>query len=172
MAKLDMDGPLKLEEKTILKEIIQPMPGSFALGHLGSDRSFEVLGSSETIKTDFRLISATNKSLADMVQDASFREDLFYRINLITVRIPSLRERPEDIPHLVRFYTDNLKELYDRPDIKITSEAMDWLQEQSFPGNIRELKNLIERTVLMTTNNQLKVSDFKKYQEAFKKNND
>lgn len=131
------------------------------------DRSFEVLGSSETIKTDFRLISATNKSLADMVQEGTFREDLFYRINLITVRIPSLRERPEDIPHLVKFYTDNLKELYDRPDLKVTDEALDWLQEQHFPGNIRELKNLIERTVLMSPNDQLKASDFKKYQEAY-----
>ena len=173
-AKHDRKGRFQLADKgsIFLDEIGDlDQASQVKLLRVLQDRSFEVLGSSETIKTDFRLISATNKSLADMVQDASFREDLFYRINLITVRIPSLRERPEDIPHLVRFYTDNLKELYDRPDIKITSEAMDWLQEQSFPGNIRELKNLIERTVLMTTNNQLKVSDFKKYQEAYKQGN-
>lgn len=134
------------------------------------DRSFEILGSSETIKTDFRLISATNKSLTEMVKEGSFREDLFYRINLITIRIPSLRERPEDIPHLVRFYMDNLKELYDRSELSISDEAMEWLQQQNFPGNIRELKNLIERTVLMSPQANLKASDFQKYQEAYQHN--
>lgn len=169
-AKYDRKGRFQLADKgsIFLDEIGDlDLASQVKLLRVLQDRCFEVLGSSETIKTDFRLISATNKSLVDMVNDNSFREDLFYRINLISIRIPSLRERPEDIPHLVRFYTNNLKELYVRPDLEITKEAMEWLQDQNFPGNIRELKNLIERTVLMSPQKQLKASDFKKYQETY-----
>ncbi|PHN04823.1 sigma-54-dependent transcriptional regulator [Flavilitoribacter nigricans] len=145
---LDEIGELDLTSQVKLLRVLQ-------------DRKFEVLGSSQTRSVDIRLISATNRDLAEMVAEGNFREDLFYRINLITVKLPPLRERPGDIPLLARFYLDNLRELYDRPDLEISKTAMAWLQQYPFPGNIRELKNLVERTVLITPRNFLEVEDFR-----------
>ncbi len=125
------------------------------------DRKFEVLGSSTTRHADVRIISATNRNLAQMVKEERFREDLFFRINLITVYLPALRERKGDIPLLVAHFLEAFKQTYQRPQLSIHAEAMHWLAEQPFYGNIRELKNLVESTVLMCTSNELTVSDFK-----------
>jgi len=124
------------------------------------DRSFEVLGASKTKTVDFRLVSATNRNLEEMVVNGSFREDLFYRINLITLKPPSLRQRREDIPLLVNYFVDNLKAIYRRPDLSITPLAMEWLADLPWPGNVRELKNLVERTVLVTDGDFLDAPDF------------
>lgn len=154
---LDEIGELDLTSQVKLLRVLQ-------------DRKFEVLGSSQTKSVDIRLISATNRDLADMVSKGSFREDLFYRINLITVKLPPLRERPGDIPLLINFYLDNLKKLYDRPQLEISGNALNWLRQYPFPGNIRELKNLVERTVLITAKNYLEVEDFRAhFQGAAKK---
>lgn len=124
------------------------------------EKTFEVLGSSQPRKVDVRVISATNKNLEQMVALGSFREDLFYRINLITLQLPSLKERKKDIPLLVQFYVNNLKDIYERPHLTVSKHALNWLEEQHFPGNIRQLKNLVERTVLVSPEERLKKEDF------------
>ncbi len=144
---LDELGELELPSQVKLLRVLQ-------------DRTFEVLGSSRTQSVDIRVISATNRNLAEMVRNAQFREDLFYRINLITVYLPALRERPGDIPLLVNHYVKNLKAIYQRPEISLTKEAIKWLKNFDFPGNIRQLKNLVERTVLISPNDELTAEDF------------
>ncbi|EMR00818.1 Alginate biosynthesis transcriptional regulatory protein AlgB [Cesiribacter andamanensis AMV16] len=124
------------------------------------DRTYEVLGDSKTRTVDVRVICATNRNLEEMVARGQFREDLFYRINLITVRLPALRERPGDIPLLVNHYVRNLREIYNRPELEVAPDALRWLREQAFSGNIRELKNLVERVVLLSPHQQLGIADF------------
>ncbi len=136
------------------------LPSQVKLLRVLQDRTFEVLGSSRTQNVDIRVISATNRNLAEMVKNGQFREDLFYRINLITVYLPALRERPGDIPLLVNHYVNNLKMIYNRPGITLTQEALNWLKKFDFPGNIRQLKNLVERTVLISPNEKLTAEDF------------
>jgi len=125
------------------------------------DRTYEVLGSSRTKTVDARVVCATNKNLNEMVAANVFREDLLYRINLITIHLPALRERVADIPLLVNFFINNLKEIYNRPGLTVSGAAMRWLQRLPLPGNIRQLKNLVERTVLISRNEELRPDDFK-----------
>jgi len=96
-----------------------------------------------------------------MVQEHTFREDLFYRINLITVHLPALRERREDIPLLVRHFADQQCRTNGLPKVDFTAEAMKYLQGLPYPGNIRELKNLVERTILVSAKETLDAEDFK-----------
>ena len=124
------------------------------------DRTYEVLGSSRTKTVDVRVVCATNRNLEEMVELGTFREDLLYRINLITVKLPPLRERVSDIPKLVHSFVGNLKAIYNRPDLQVSKEALKWLQKLSLPGNIRQLKNLVERSVLVSRRNILEVEDF------------
>ncbi|PUZ30034.1 DNA-binding transcriptional response regulator, NtrC family, contains REC, AAA-type ATPase, and a Fis-type DNA-binding domains [Chitinophaga costaii] len=124
------------------------------------DRTYEVLGSSRTRTADIRVVCATNRKLEDMVQQGNFREDLFYRINLITIHLPALRERPGDIPLLVNFFIQNLQTIYHRPQLGVTPAALKWMAQLPLPGNIRQLKNLIERSVLMSRKDLLDTSDF------------
>ncbi|ALD22451.1 sigma-54-dependent transcriptional regulator [Hymenobacter sp. DG25A] len=124
------------------------------------DRTYEVLGDSKPRRLDIRVICATNRDLAHEVREGRFREDLFYRINLITVRLPALRERPTDIPLLVQHFVDNLRATYNRPALKVNTRAMHWLREQPLPGNIRELKNLVERAVLVSGKDELGPEEF------------
>jgi len=125
------------------------------------DRTYEVLGSSRTKTVDVRVVCATNKNLDDMVHRSTFREDLLYRINLITIYLPALRERPKDIPLLVDFFIRNLKEIYNRPGLSVAAAALKWLQQLPLPGNIRQLKNLVERTILVSKNDELNIDDFR-----------
>jgi two-component system NtrC family response regulator len=144
---LDEIGELDLNSQVKLLRVLQ-------------DRTYEVLGDSRPRKLDIRVICATNRTLEDMVEQERFREDLFYRINLITVKLPALRERPGDIPLLVNYFLDNLKTTYNRPDLTITPKALNWLKQLPLPGNIRELKNMVERTVLISNKNILEPEDF------------
>ncbi|MCW3091556.1 MAG: sigma-54-dependent Fis family transcriptional regulator [Ferruginibacter sp.] len=125
------------------------------------DRTYEVLGSSRTKTVDLRVICATNKKLDEMVEKGSFREDLLYRINLITIHLPALRERSKDIPLLVNFLIGNMKEIYNRPELSVTPAGMKWLQQLPLPGNIRQLKNLVERTVLVSRKDILDTEEFR-----------
>lgn len=145
---LDEIGELDLNNQVKLLRVLQ-------------NKTFEVLGSSQTRTVDVRVVSATNRNLEKMVAEGSFREDLFYRINLITVRVPALRERPGDIPLLADFFVNNLKTIYNRPRLTISKQAKQWLQTQPLPGNIRQLKNLVERTVLVTPKDILETDDFR-----------
>ena len=125
------------------------------------EQTFEVLGDSRPRKVDIRVVSATNANLQEMVKKHTFREDLFYRVNLITVHLPALRERREDIPLLVRHFADKQCEANGRPKVDFTPEAMRFLQNLPYPGNIRELKNLVERTLLVCGKDTLDANDFK-----------
>ena len=125
------------------------------------EQTFEVLGDSRPRKVDIRVVSATNANLQEMVKKHTFREDLFYRVNLITVHLPALRERREDIPLLVRHFADMQCEANGRPKVGFTPEAMRFLQNLPYPGNIRELKNLVERTLLVCGKDTLDANDFK-----------
>ncbi|KAA8483671.1 DNA-binding NtrC family response regulator [Arcticibacter tournemirensis] len=150
---LDEIGDLDLNSQVKLLRVLQ-------------DRTFEVLGSSRTKTIDVRVVCATNRDLAEMVRAGTFREDLLYRINLITVKLPALRERPTDIPLLVNFFIDNLKEVYNKPDLLVSADTLSWLQQQSLPGNVRQLRNLVERTVLVSKKDRLQVKDFQMQYET------
>jgi len=144
---LDEIGDLEASSQVKLLRVLQ-------------DRTYEVLGSSRTKTVDTRVVCATNKDLNEMVSSGLFREDLLYRINLISIHLPALRERKEDIPLLVNFFIDNLKEIYNRPLLKVNVAAMRWLKNLPLPGNIRQLKNLVERTVLISRRDELAIEDF------------
>lgn len=124
------------------------------------DRTYEVLGSSITRTVDVRVVSATNRNLAAMVAAGAFREDLLYRLNLIALHLPPLRERLSDIPLIAQNFLSNLAKVYRRPQLVLNDAATRWLQQQPWPGNIRQLCQVLERAVLMTNNDALMVTDF------------
>ncbi|RFZ84264.1 sigma-54-dependent Fis family transcriptional regulator [Mucilaginibacter terrenus] len=163
-ARFDRAGRFELANKgtIFLDEIGDLDPGSqVKLLRVLQDRTYEVLGSSRTKNVDVRVVCATNKNLTGMANSGTFREDLLYRINLITVTLPALRERPKDIPLLVEFFINNLKQIYNRPELSVSKSAMKWLQQLPLPGNIRQLKNLVERSILVSKKNVLEIDDFR-----------
>lgn len=162
-ARFDRTGRFEMANKgTIFLDEIGDLEASSQVKLLRvlQDRTYEVLGSSRTKTVDTRVVCATNKNLNEMVALGLFREDLLYRINLITIHLPALRERASDIPLLVNFFINNMKEIYNRPDLSISPAAMRWLQQLALPGNIRQLKNLVERTVLISHKNELGIDEF------------
>jgi two-component system, NtrC family, response regulator len=124
------------------------------------DRTYEVLGSSVRRTVDVRVVAATNRNLAERVERGEFREDLLYRINLIAVHLPPLRDRRDDIPVLAARFVRTLAEVYRREGLAISPAASRWLQGLNWPGNIRQLRQWIERTVLVTAKPVLEVDDF------------
>jgi len=116
-------------------------------------QEFQRVGGNKNINVDVRIIAATNKDLREEVKKGNFREDLFFRLNVIPLFIPPLRERKDDIPILVEYFLDSLAAEYGKPPRKILSEALKYLQSYDWPGNVRELKNVIERLVIMTPSN-------------------
>jgi two-component system response regulator AtoC len=106
---------------------------------------FERVGGNDVIATDVRVISATNRDLAAMVVDKQFREDLFYRLNVVTITLPALRERKEDIPLLAEHFVRQLAAKYNWPELALAPEAASWLASQDWPGNVRELQNVLAR---------------------------
>ena len=124
------------------------------------DRTFEVLGSSQRREVDVRVVSATNRALPDMVARGEFREDLLYRINLITIHLPPLRERPDDIPLLASRFLQAAAAAYRREAVVLTPAAARWLQAQPWPGNVRQLQQAVERAVLVEHGDRLDVESF------------
>ncbi len=121
------------------------------------EREFERLGSTHTKKVDVRLVAATNRDLEKMIEDREFRSDLYYRLNVFPIRIPPLRERPEDIPLLVRYFTQKYARRMEKQIESIPATAMKKLAACYWPGNIRELENFIERSVILTHGAALQV---------------
>ncbi|NHA03810.1 sigma-54-dependent Fis family transcriptional regulator [Mucilaginibacter sp. HC2] len=163
-ARFDRIGRFEMANKgTIFLDEIGDLDASSQVKLLRvlQDRTYEVLGSSRTKTVDVRIVCATNKNLNEMVSKGTFREDLLYRINLITVYLPALRDRPKDIPLLVEFFINNLKEIYNRPKLSVAPGAMKWLQQLPLPGNIRQLKNLVERSILVSKKDELGIDDFR-----------
>lgn len=144
---LDEIGELDLNSQVKLLRVLQ-------------EHTFEMLGDSRPRKVDVRVVCATNADLAAMVKDRTFREDLFYRINLITVTLPPLRERPEDIPSLVDHIANKVCETSGLEMPEITRDALEYLATLPYPGNIRELKNLVERTLLVSDSRRLGRKEF------------
>src|SRR5579863_1467131 len=121
------------------------------------EREFERLGSTRTVRTDARLITATNRDLEALVKEQRFRSDLYYRVNVFPVRVPSLRERPEDIPLLVRHFVQQFSRQIGKTIDAIPADTMSALARYPWPGNIRELQNVIERAVILTSGPTLRV---------------
>jgi two-component system NtrC family response regulator len=144
---LDEIGELELPSQVKLLRVLQ-------------DMTYEVLGDSRQRRCDVRVVCATNANLVDMVAERTFREDLYYRINLITIHLPALRERTEDIPLLVRHFADKASEQNSLPRAEITTDAINYLKTLPYPGNIRELKGLVERTMLMNQGKELGKAEF------------
>jgi two-component system, NtrC family, response regulator len=124
------------------------------------DRTFEVLGSSTTRTVDVRVVSATNRNLVEMVARGQFREDLLYRLNLIALHLPPLRERVGDIGRLAGRFLRAVSQVHRRADLAFSPAALAWLQGMPWPGNVRQLRQAIERAVLMGTSDVLEVADF------------
>jgi formate hydrogenlyase transcriptional activator len=134
---LDEVGEIPLELQTKLLRVLQ-------------EREFERLGSSRTLRTDARLVAATNRDLTAMVEERQFRADLYYRLNVFPITVPPLRERREDIPLLVRYFVQQYARRMNRRIATIPSETLQALTRYHWPGNIRELQNFIERAVILT----------------------
>ncbi len=122
------------------------------------EREFERLGSTRTKRVDIRLVAATNRDLQKMVSEKEFRSDLYYRLNVIPIRIPPLRERPEDIPLLVRYFAQKHARRMEKKIEAISSSSMRKLTRWHWPGNIRELENLVERAVVLARTEKLEIS--------------
>ncbi len=140
---LDEIGEIPLELQPKLLRVLQ-------------DHEFERLGGTRTIKVDLRLIAATNRDLARSVAEKEFRSDLFYRLNVFPIRLPSVRERREDIPLLVRYFVQKFARGMDRGIETVPSETMETLRNWDWPGNVRELENFIERSVILTEGTALR----------------
>jgi DNA-binding NtrC family response regulator len=126
-----------------------PLPVQVKLLRVLQEREFERIGSSKTIKVDVRIIAATNRDLQKAIEDGTFREDLFYRLNVVPIELPPLRERPEDILRLVQHFVHKYCDETGREDMKVDEGAIHTLQTNEWRGNIRELENCIERAVIL-----------------------
>ena len=139
------------QSSIFLDEIAEMTPATQAkILRVLQEREFEPIGSTQTIKVDTRVIAATNKNLEEEIVDDRFREDLYYRLNVVTLDVPPLRERREDIPHLVDFFLKQYAEKNRRLIQGFTPKATDLLMRYDWPGNVRELENIIERAVIMS----------------------
>ncbi len=127
------------------------------------ERRFEPVGSTETVEVDVRVILATNQPLEPMVAEGRFREDLYYRINVVKIELPPLRERIGDIPALVRHFIQKYNNEHGRATTGIDEEAMSAIQRYPFPGNVRELENVIERAVLLSRTTKVELADLPPY---------
>ena len=140
---LDEIGDLPLETQPKLLRVLQ-------------EQEFERLGSGQTIRVDVRVVAATNQNLAQLVSAKQFRLDLYYRLNVIRIQLPPLRERTEDIPSLVRYFVKKFSSRLNKPIDAIPSHVMDVLKGYDWPGNIRELQNFIERAVILSPESALR----------------
>ena len=141
---LDEVGEIPLEIQPKLLRVLQ-------------EQEFERLGGSRTIRVDVRVVAATNRDLGRMVDEQRFRDDLYYRLNVFPIQLPPLRERPEDIPALVRYFVDRFARRMNRHIEVVPDDALAAMQRYAWPGNIRELANVIERAVILSAGATLAV---------------
>ncbi len=144
---LDEIGDMSMMTQTKLLRVLQ-------------EQEFERIGGSNTIKVDVRIMAATNKSLLEEIKKGRFREDLYYRLNVVEIHIPPLRERIEDIPELVDSFLEEFKEKYNKPELSLSKNALSVLTTYSWPGNVRELRNVIERATVLSRSNVIESDDF------------
>lgn len=129
-------------------------------------KNVQKIGSNESVRVNFRLITATNKNLENEIVAGTFREDFFYRISTITIEIPPLRERKEDLPMLINFFLDRSKGQMNKDIKSIEDKVMDFLFSYDYPGNVRELKNIIDRLVVLSENGKIYEKDLPKIRES------
>jgi formate hydrogenlyase transcriptional activator len=155
-------GRFEIADKStlFLDEIAElPLTTQAKLLQVLQEREFERVGGTETIRTDVRIIAATNQNLRTMVVEKNFREDLFYRLNIFPVLVPPLRERREDIALLGKFFADRFCAKLHRPRPHFDKSAVDVLLRYNWPGNVRELQNFIERVIILKSNQTLTGDD-------------
>ncbi|MBI3755492.1 MAG: sigma-54-dependent Fis family transcriptional regulator [Deltaproteobacteria bacterium] len=152
---LDEIGDLPLSTQSKILRVIQ-------------ERQFERVGGTDTMNVDVRIIAATNRNLEEEVKKRNFREDLYYRLNVIPITLPSLREHKEDIPYLIDFLLSKCKNKLSR-NIRFSKEVLDYLLHYDYPGNVRELENIIERCITLSTSDTVEKDDLPSF--IFKKNN-
>ncbi|MEY2485054.1 MAG: hypothetical protein QOH39_702 [Verrucomicrobiota bacterium] len=126
---------------------------------MSEQRAFERVGGTQTLRADVRVIAATNKNLEKLVREGKFRDDLFFRLNVVRITMPPLRDRKEDIPLLVRGFLRHFSQLNDKPLLELTADAMNALLIYDWPGNVRELRTAIEHGVVMATTDKITVRD-------------
>lgn len=124
------------------------------------EREFERVGGTQTIKIDTRIIAATNRNLEEAIANREFREDLYYRLNVIPIEVPPLRERGDDIPILVAHFLDKFAKKFNKPIDGVDEEVVERMMAYNWPGNIRELENIIERAIVLSKSPQLGIKDF------------
>jgi DNA-binding NtrC family response regulator len=145
-------GTLLLDE---VSEI--PLETQVKLLRVLQERQFERVGGTELLRVDLRIIAATNRNLAERAAQGAFREDLFYRLNVVTIRTPSLRERPEDIPLLVEHFLVSICKRLNRPIRRVSSDSLQAMCRYAWPGNVRELQNVLEKAVVLSEGEWLDV---------------
>jgi transcriptional regulator with GAF, ATPase, and Fis domain len=143
---LDEIGDISLEVQTKLLRVLQ-------------EKTIERVGSSDSLKVDVRIIAATHQNLEALIRQGRFREDLFYRLNVFPIRVPALRERAEDIPELAMFFVQQSTERSKKTPLQIDDDVISFLKGFPWPGNIRQLENVIERAVVIAETDTLTVSD-------------
>jgi transcriptional regulator with PAS, ATPase and Fis domain len=151
-AKKDKPGRFKQAEKgTLFLDEIGDISAAMQVRLLRvlQEKTYEPLGSIESTKADVRIIAATNKKLADLIKEGKFREDLYYRINVMRLALPRLRERMEDLPLLVAHFIQHLNAVQNKDITGVTDEALACLMSHDYPGNIRELENILERAFIL-----------------------
>jgi transcriptional regulator with PAS, ATPase and Fis domain len=168
-------------EKGAFTGATQQKPGKFELAHGGTffmdevgdispliqvkllrvlqEKEFERLGGMKTIQTDVRIIAATHRDLAEQIKKGEFREDLYYRLNVVPITIPPLRDRKEDIENLINYFLSTAASISERPQKRFSQEALAQLIHYAWPGNIRELQNIIERCVVITPSDLIQVDN-------------
>jgi two-component system response regulator PilR (NtrC family) len=153
------------DEGTIFLDEISELPLMMQVKLLRvlQDKEFKRVGGTEDIRVDVRIISATNKDAEESVREKRFREDLFYRLNVIQIKLPALRERREDIPHLAEHFLKRYSDELNKNILRISSEALRILLNYEFPGNVRELQNIIERAVALENTQELNAQNLSSY---------
>jgi DNA-binding NtrC family response regulator len=163
-ANTSKPGRFELADKgTIFLDEIGDVPGSIQvkLLHVLQDRQFERLGGTKTLKVDVRVIAATNQDLRAALEQGTFRQDLYYRLNVVPISIPPLRERKEEIPYLVDYFIARFARESDKPLTGITPAALKLLMDFHWPGNVRELENIIERATALSTGTVIDTVDIR-----------
>lgn len=153
---LDEIGDLEKDAQVKLLRVLQ-------------EKTYEAIGSSTTTKSNVRVISATHRPLQQAVMQQEFREDLFYRLNLLQIQLPNLHQRRQDIPILVQSFVSGLERSYGKALDPVDEDTLIWLSKQQYPGNIRQLKNIVERTGLLANNRRLTIRDFQPHFESSKR---
>ena len=148
---------------TVMLDEIGDVPGNIQVKLLRvlQEREVERLGSNKTLHIDVRVIAATNRDLRAALEDGTFREDLYYRLNVVPIEVPPLRERKEDIPYLAKYFVEKIGKENGSHVRGITDAAIDKMMQYSWPGNVREIENVIERSIVMTTGEQLDADDIR-----------